>query len=94
MSITNESKPAIGVPATHLNIGDGFNLLIGGTYKLIVGAANALAGLTNTSKVTQGETWATITTTWAIETRTWLAVSQLIGNTTKPTSSITNTAKT
>jgi hypothetical protein len=36
--------------------------------------------LANTSKVSIGETWATITTTWATETRTWLAVSQLFTN--------------
>ena len=38
---------------------------------------------TNSSKVSQGETWGTITTTWATETRTWLAVSQLVTNTAK-----------
>jgi hypothetical protein len=37
----------------------------------------------NSSKVSIGETWATITTTWASETRTWLAISQLITNTSR-----------
>lgn len=47
----------------------------------------------NSSKVSVGETWATITTTWATETRTWLAVSQLITNTTRQTSTFTNVSK-
>ena len=49
--------------------------------------------LTNTSRVSVGETWATITTTWATETRTWLEVSQLFTNTSRQSSSITNTSK-
>lgn len=49
--------------------------------------------LVNSAKVSQGETWATVTTTWASETRTWLAISQLIGNIIKVSSSITNVAK-
>ena len=49
--------------------------------------------LTNSSKVSIGETWSSITTTWASETRTWLAVSQLIDNVTKPSTTITNVAK-
>jgi len=36
--------------------------------------------LTNSSKVSIGETWESVTTTWASETRTWLAISQLITN--------------
>ena len=36
--------------------------------------------LTNITKVSIGETWASILTTWATETRTWLAISQLITN--------------
>ena len=36
--------------------------------------------LSNSSKVSIGETWGSITTTWASETRTWLAASQLIAN--------------
>lgn len=35
---------------------------------------------TNISKVSIGETWATIDTTWLTETRTWIAVSKLITN--------------
>ena len=76
----NQDKPAVGTPQTELNIGSGYNLLVGGVYKLIVGALNASAGLTNTSKVSVGETWGTIESTWAAETRTWLAVSQLFSN--------------
>lgn len=36
--------------------------------------------LTNTDKVSIGETWASVTTTWATETRTWQEASQLITN--------------
>jgi hypothetical protein len=39
------------------------------------------AVVTNTSKVSIGETWGSILTTWSSETRTWLAVSQLVTNT-------------
>mgnify|MGYP001122038765 CR=1 FL=1 len=93
MSITNQDKPSTGVPQTELNIGSGFNLLAGGAYRLIIGALNATAGMTNSSKVSIGETWGTIATTWATETQTWLGASQLIDNTTKPTTSITNESK-
>jgi hypothetical protein len=37
--------------------------------------------VTNTSKVSIGETWGSITTSWASETRTWLDCSALIDNT-------------
>lgn len=79
----NQDKPAVGTPQTELNIGSGFNLLVGGVYKLIVGALNASAGLTNSDKASIGETWGTVSTSWATETRTWLAVSQLFSNTSK-----------
>lgn len=92
MSITNESKPNTAVPETYLNVGSGFNLLVGSTFKLIIGALG-LGGMTNISKVSQGETWGTIASTWASETRDWLTASQLISNTSKPTTSITNEAK-
>lgn len=36
--------------------------------------------VTNTSKVSNYETWATIDTTWATETRTWLDFGSLISN--------------
>ena len=45
----NESKPNIGISQTELNIGSGFNLLVGGLFRLIVGAAGS-AGMTNTDK--------------------------------------------
>ena len=88
----NQDKPSAQNPQTELNIGSGYNLLVGGVYKLVIGALG-LGGMTNTSKVSVGETWATVSTTWATETRTWLAVSQLFGNTAKPTTSITNESK-
>jgi len=47
----------------------------------------------NAFKVSIGETWASIMTTWASETKTWQSASQLISNTTKLTSSISNTSK-
>jgi hypothetical protein len=46
----------------------------------LVNDSKPVTVLANTSKVSIGETWATITTTWATETRTWLAVSQLFTN--------------
>ena len=39
------------------------------------------SSLTNSSKVSIGETWGSILTTWATETRSWLKISQLITNT-------------
>lgn len=88
----NESKPNTNTPETYLNVGSGYNLLVGGLFKLIVGALGT-GGMTNSSKVSIGETWETITTTWAAETRTWQQVSQLLSNSTKVSSSITNQAK-
>lgn len=93
MSITNESKPNVGVPQTELNIGDGFNLLVGGTFRLVVGAVNALAGMTNTSKTASYETWASNPYTWQSEVRTWLDCGSLFDNVAKPVTSITNYAK-
>lgn len=46
----------------------------------ITNQSKPTTSLTNSSKVSIGETWATISTTWATETRTWLAVSQLFTN--------------
>ena len=77
MSITNQDRPASRIE-TKLNVGSGFTLLVGGIFKLLVGAG---AGqFTNTNKASIGETWATISTTWATESRTWLAASQLFTN--------------
>jgi len=122
MPITNQSKPGAATPQTELNVGSGYNLLVGSTFKLIIGALG-LGGMVNTfknfqtrwdtwstawdnnnvrswddlageihtnvSKVSVGETWATISTTWNTETRTWLAASQLITNVTmSPTDSL------
>ena len=92
MAITNQDKPAVATPETNLNIGSGYNLLVGGIYKLIVGAIG-LGGMTNSSKVSVGETWATVSTTWAGETRSWLQISQLFTNPSKPSTSITNESK-
>ena len=80
----NESKPNVGTPQTELNIGGGFNLLIGGVYRLIVGAVG-LAGMTNTTRASLGETWGTIASTWENETRSWLASSSLFTNFNKST---------
>ncbi len=41
--------------------------------------------ISNNSKISIGETWATITSTWATELRSWLAVSQLLTNYYRPT---------
>jgi len=59
----------------------------------IINQSKPTTALVNSDKVSIGETWASILTTWASETRTWLAVSQLIANSTKQSSSITNQAK-
>lgn len=85
----NQDKPDVGIPETYLNIGTGFNLLVGGLFRLIVGNAGA-SGMVNQTKGSQGLTWATIQTTWASELKTWLGVSQIIDNNSKPTTSITN----
>lgn len=85
----NLDKPGVATPETYLNVGDSFSLLVGGVYSLIVGALG-LGGMTNAAKASIGETWGTISTTWASETRTWLAVSQLITNNTRTSSSIVN----
>lgn len=90
MAITNQDKPP-ATSDTKLTIGSTYNLLIGGIYNLLIGIGGG--GFTNTSKVSVGETWDTITTSWNTETRTWLAVSQLISNNSKPTTSITNQNK-
>lgn len=49
--------------------------------------------LTNSSKVFDYETWATIPTTFATETRTWIDCISLIDNSSKISSSIINQAK-
>ena len=50
--------------------------------------------LTNTAKVSNSETWATIVTTWATETRSWLDMISTMNNTARPSSSgMTNTIK-
>lgn len=59
----------------------------------ITNQSKPTTSLTNTSKVSIGETWATIDTSWATEVRTWLAVSQLITNGTRQSSTITNISK-
>lgn len=46
--------------------------------------------ITNISKVSQGETWGSISSTWASETRTWGEASQLLDNISKVSSAITN----
>lgn len=88
----NQDKPTTGVPETYLNIGSGFNLIVGGLYKLIVGSLGT-GGMTNSAKVSIGTTWNTWTTAWDDETKTWDQLSQLIDNATKQTTSITNEAK-
>lgn len=88
----NESKPNVGTPETYLNIGGGFHLLVGSAFKLIVGALG-LGGMTNEAKASIGETWGNISTSWASETQNWEEASQLISNSARTSSSITNQAK-
>ncbi len=59
----------------------------------ITNVSKPTTSLTNTTKVSFGELWSTITTTWAAETRTWLDMISLIDNSSKPSTSITNSAK-
>lgn len=59
----------------------------------LVNVSKPTTTLTNTAKVSIGETWGFIATTWAAETSTWLESSQLIDNLSKVSSSITNTSK-
>lgn len=51
----------------------------------ITNQSKPTTSFSNSSKVSVGETWASITTTWATETRTWLAASQLFVNQNKAT---------
>jgi len=59
----------------------------------ILNLSKPITSLTNTSKVSIGETWDSILTTWDSEVRTWDAISSLFTNTSKPTTSITNSSK-
>ena len=88
----NLDKINPSVPETYLNIGGGFRLLVGGVYKLIIGALGT-GGMTNSVKVSIGETWGAIASTWGNETRDWQTASQLITNKAKQSSSMTNIAK-
>ena len=88
----NQSRPNTNTPQTELNIGGGFNLLIGGVYKLIVGALGN-TGITNSTKVVPYVTWGNNTTTWDIETRTWDEMGAIMSNTNKQSSSISNISK-
>jgi len=75
----NQDKPNLPTPQTELNIGDGFGLLVGSTFKLIIGALG-LGGMTNSAKASIGETWGSIASTWQDETQNWQEASQLISN--------------
>jgi hypothetical protein len=88
----NLDKPNVATPQTELNVGGGFNLLVGSTFKLIVGALG-LGGMTNVTKTSIGEMWATISTSWQGELQTWEEASQLIGNISKQVTSIANQSK-
>jgi len=59
----------------------------------ITNATKPSTTLSNTARVSFAELWSTITTTWATETRTWDECASLIDNTSRVTSSLTNTAK-
>lgn len=88
----NQDKPNVATPQTELNIGDGFNLLVGSTFNLIIGALG-LGGMTNATKTSIGETWGSISSTWQDETQNWQEASQLISNSARTSSSIVNQAK-
>lgn len=59
----------------------------------ITNVSKPSTSLVNTAQPDRGITWNTITTTWATETNTWDSVSALFENSTRPTTSITNTNK-
>lgn len=59
----------------------------------ITNTSKPSTSLANTTKVSFGETWGSIPTTWASETRTWLETISLFDNTSKQSSSMTNTSK-
>ncbi len=88
----NQDKPNVGTPETYLNVGGGFHLLVGSTFKLIAGALG-LGGMTNEVKASIGTTWNTWTTAWDDETRTWDELSQLLENDARTVTSITNYPK-
>jgi hypothetical protein len=88
----NQTKPTTGNPEYNLDIGDGFGLLVGGLYELIISPLTG-GSITNSTKVSIGETWGTITSTWASEPETWLAASQLFNNSSRVSSSMTNVSK-
>jgi hypothetical protein len=46
----------------------------------IVNQNKPTPSVSNSTRPSQGETWASITSTWATETRTWLQASKLIQN--------------
>lgn len=92
MSITNQNKPSNSQNTYYLSIGDGFRLIIGGAYRLVITAATGNL-FVNQAKATTFETWATIQTTWASEIRTWSETATLIENTNRLGSTITNVNK-
>lgn len=59
----------------------------------LINQSKPTTSLTNSSKVSFGETWASITTTWATETRTWAALVSLFTNPSRTSSSMTNVTK-
>lgn len=59
----------------------------------IANVTKPTTSLTNTTKVSIGETWASILTTWATDTRTWDDCVSLIDNLSRTTSTITNVSK-
>lgn len=59
----------------------------------LVNTSKPSTSFTNSTRVSFAELWSTITTTWATETRTWAACASLFTDTSKPTTSLTNTAK-
>ena len=60
---------------------------------MINNTAKPTGSVNNTARVSDAETWASITTTWATETHTWAETGTKLHNTTKPTGSVNNTAK-
>jgi len=51
------------------------------------------SSIANQTKINIGEVWDTNLFTWANESRTWDAMTSIIGNVSRVTSSISNVAK-
>ena len=59
----------------------------------MINTSKPTTSIANSNKPQVGETWATEPYTWTVESRTWLAISKLISNVSKPTTTLSNVAR-